>query len=109
MYGGVPSVNSLQAVYNFQDKPWVFAHMMNIQRKMGKDSFPLIDQCFYPDFKEMSSYIPKLPAVLKIGHAHGGEFTGVWGEWCVNLLIFRGFCRSREDTCGDDKRLSGCE
>ncbi len=79
MYGGVPSVNSLQAVYNFQDKPWVFAHMMNIQRKMGKDSFPLIDQCFYPDFKEMSSYIPKLPAVLKIGHAHGGELMVDFG------------------------------
>jgi hypothetical protein len=70
MYGGVPSVNSLQAVYNFQDKPWVFAHMMNIQRK--HHNFPLIEQYFYPDFKEMASIVPKLPGVLKIGHAHGG-------------------------------------
>ena len=72
MYGGVPSVNSLQAIYNFQDKPWVFAHMMNIQRKYGRDAFPLIEQYFYPDFKEMGTMVPRLPAVLKIGHAHGG-------------------------------------
>lgn len=72
MYGGIPSVNSLAAIYNFQDKPWVFAHMMNFQRKHGRDAFPLIEQYFYPDFKEMATMVPRLPGVLKIGHAHGG-------------------------------------
>jgi len=70
MYGGLYSVNSLAAIYNFQDKPWVFAHMINLQRK--NNNLPLIEQNFYPDFKNMAAFVPKLPTVLKIGHAHGG-------------------------------------
>ena len=52
-YGGVPSVNSLESIHSFQDKPWVHAHLLNIQRRLGKDAFPLIDQTFYPNHKEM--------------------------------------------------------
>jgi hypothetical protein len=70
MYGGLFSVNSLAAIYNFQDKPWVFAHMVGIQKRVP--GFPLIEQNFYPDFKDMNTFVPKIPAVLKIGHAHGG-------------------------------------
>lgn len=43
-----------------QDKPWVFGHLVQIQRRLGKDSFPLIDQTFYPDHREMVSNIPFL-------------------------------------------------
>lgn len=70
-YGGVPSINTLSAIYNFQDKPWVFGHLISLQKKLGKDNFPLIDQSFYPNWKEMMSS-SKLPAVVKIGHAHSG-------------------------------------
>ncbi|XP_073976738.1 synapsin [Rhodnius prolixus] len=70
-YGGVPSINTLSAIYNFQDKPWVFGHLISLQKKMGKENFPLIDQSFYPNFKEMMTS-SKLPAVVKIGHAHSG-------------------------------------
>uniref|UniRef100_A0A1B6CXF0 Synapsin-2 n=1 Tax=Clastoptera arizonana TaxID=38151 RepID=A0A1B6CXF0_9HEMI len=70
-FGGVPSINSLHAVYNFQDKPWVFAHLLQIQRRLGKENFPLIEQTFYPNYKEMLS-APKFPVVFKIGHAHSG-------------------------------------
>jgi len=70
-YGGVPSINSLGAIYQFQDKPWVFGHMMEIQRRLGKEQFPLIEQTFYPNHREMT-VAPRLPAVVKIGHAHGG-------------------------------------
>lgn len=70
-FGGVPSINSLEAVYHFQDKPWVFGHLLDLQRRFGRDQFPLIDQTFYPNHREMMS-APRLPAVLKIGHAHGG-------------------------------------
>ncbi|KAJ8667108.1 hypothetical protein QAD02_008770 [Eretmocerus hayati] len=55
MYGGIPSVNNLHAVYNFQDKPWVFAHLLGLQRRLGKESFPLIDQTYYPNHREMVS------------------------------------------------------
>jgi len=72
-YGGVPSINSLQSIYNFQDRPWVYAHMMGVQKKLGKEKFPLIDQTYYPNHNEMvSAAAGKLPCVLKVGHAHAG-------------------------------------
>ncbi|KAE8741457.1 hypothetical protein FOCC_FOCC013001, partial [Frankliniella occidentalis] len=51
-FGGIPSVNSLTAVYNFQDKPWVFGHLLQLQRRLGKENFPLIEQTFYPNYRE---------------------------------------------------------
>ncbi|EZA62281.1 Synapsin [Ooceraea biroi] len=71
MYGGVPSVNNLTAIYNFQDKPWVFAHLLALQRRLGKDHFPLIEQSYYPNHREMVS-ASRYPVVVKLGHAHGG-------------------------------------
>ncbi|CAH1979532.1 unnamed protein product [Acanthoscelides obtectus] len=56
-YGGVPSINSLNSIYNFQDKPWVFGHLLQLQRRLGKENFPLIEQTFYPDHHEMVSIL----------------------------------------------------
>ncbi|XP_046384730.1 synapsin [Ischnura elegans] len=70
-FGGVPSVNSLHSIYNFQDKPWVFAHLLQLQRRLGKENFPLIEQNYYPNSREMLS-APRFPLVIKMGHAHGG-------------------------------------
>lgn len=33
-YGGVPSVNSLHSLYNFQDKPWVVSSTFIIFKKL---------------------------------------------------------------------------
>ena len=38
-----------------QDRPWVYAHMLNIQKKLGREEFPLIDQAFFPNYKDMVS------------------------------------------------------
>ncbi|CAL1280364.1 unnamed protein product [Larinioides sclopetarius] len=70
-YGGVPSVNSLHSLYNFQDKPWVFSQLLHMQRRLGKENFPLIEQSYFPNHKEMLTAV-KYPSVVKIGHAHGG-------------------------------------
>ncbi|GAB1610018.1 synapsin-like, partial, partial [Argonauta hians] len=70
-YGGVPSINTLASIYNFQDKPWVMAHLIQIHKKLGPERFPLIDQAYYPNHKEML-VTPKFPVVVKIGHAHSG-------------------------------------
>ncbi|XP_070791174.1 synapsin-1 [Pituophis catenifer annectens] len=70
-YAGVPSVNTLHSVYNFCDKPWVFAQMVRLHRKLGPEEFPLIDQTFYPNHKEMLT-TSKYPVVVKMGHAHSG-------------------------------------
>ncbi|KAM9042210.1 synapsin-1 isoform 1-T1 [Megaptera novaeangliae] len=70
-YAGIPSVNSLHSVYNFCDKPWVFAQMVRLHKKLGTEEFPLIDQTFYPNHKEMLSSTT-YPVVVKMGHAHSG-------------------------------------
>ncbi|KAL8593454.1 hypothetical protein ACOMHN_037288 [Nucella lapillus] len=70
-YGGIPALNSLSAAYNFLDKPWVFAQMIQIQKRLGREAFPLIEQAYYPNHKEML-ITPKFPVVVKIGHAHQG-------------------------------------
>lgn len=39
----------------WQDKPWVFGHLLDLQRRFGREQFPLIDQTFYPNHREMVS------------------------------------------------------
>ncbi|XP_059469483.1 synapsin [Neocloeon triangulifer] len=70
-FGGVPAINTINAIYNFQDKPWVFAHLLQIQQRLGKDNFPLIDQVYYPYARDMLSS-SRYPVVFKVGHAHSG-------------------------------------
>uniref|UniRef100_H2USC9 Synapsin-1 n=1 Tax=Takifugu rubripes TaxID=31033 RepID=H2USC9_TAKRU len=70
-YAGIPSVNSLDSIYNLCDKPWAFSQLINSQKKLGSDKFPLIDQTFYPNYRDMIT-TPSFPVVVKIGHAHSG-------------------------------------
>ncbi|XP_041638640.1 synapsin-2b [Cheilinus undulatus] len=70
-YAGVPSVNSLDSIYNLSDKPWAFSQLINNQKRLGTDKFPLIDQTFYPNYRDMIT-TPSFPVVVKIGHAHSG-------------------------------------
>uniref|UniRef100_A0A672YVR4 Synapsin-1 n=1 Tax=Sphaeramia orbicularis TaxID=375764 RepID=A0A672YVR4_9TELE len=70
-YAGVPTVNSLHSVYNFCDKPWVFAQMSRMHKQLGPEEFPLIEQVYYPNHKEMITS-PRFPVVVKMGHAHSG-------------------------------------
>lgn len=43
--------------FKFQDKPWVFAHLLQLQRRLGKDVFPLIEQTYFPSPKELVSEV----------------------------------------------------
>ncbi|XP_053324587.1 synapsin-2 [Spea bombifrons] len=70
-YAGIPSINSLESIYNFSDKPWVFAQLISAYKMLGPERFPLIEQTFYPNHKEMLA-MPTFPVVVKIGHAHSG-------------------------------------
>lgn len=67
-----------------------FANLLAIQRKQGKESFPLIEQTFYQTYKDSVSIfvlfeilslkfinfeqsgVPKLPCVVKIGSSSSG-------------------------------------
>ncbi|XP_075066542.1 synapsin-3 [Mixophyes fleayi] len=70
-YGAVPSVNSLYSIYNFCSKPWVFSQLIKIFQRLGVDKFPLVDQTFFPNHKQMLT-TPNFPVVVKLGHAHAG-------------------------------------
>jgi len=70
-YGNIPSVNSLESIYNFQDRPWTFAQLVNVQEKLGRDKFPLVQQTYFPGHQEMSGF-SNFPCVFKVGHAHAG-------------------------------------
>ncbi|KAI7797697.1 synapsin-1 isoform X1 [Triplophysa rosa] len=70
-YAGIPSVNSLHSVYNFCDKPWMFAQLSRLYKQLGPEEFPLIDQVYYPNHKEMIT-TSSFPVVVKMGHAHSG-------------------------------------
>lgn len=37
--------------------PHQFSQLITIQQKLGKDNFPLIEQTFYPNYKEMVSLL----------------------------------------------------
>ena len=49
----------------FQDKPWVYAHLLEIQRRVGRENFPLIDQVFYPSHRDMVSSLSQILSVNK--------------------------------------------
>ncbi|XP_053318216.1 synapsin-3 [Spea bombifrons] len=70
-YGGVPGTNSLYSIYNFCSKPWVFSQLIKIFQRLGADKFPLVDQSFFPNHKQMLT-TPSFPVVVKMGHAHAG-------------------------------------
>ena len=40
-------------IWCVQDKPWVYAHLLEIQRRVGRENFPLIEQVFYPSHSGM--------------------------------------------------------
>uniref|UniRef100_A0A665UGU2 Synapsin-1 n=1 Tax=Echeneis naucrates TaxID=173247 RepID=A0A665UGU2_ECHNA len=62
-YAGIPSVNSLDSIYNLSDKPWAVSktHSHPTYCFIGCRCF-LMEQITAPGF----------PVVVKIGHAHSG-------------------------------------
>lgn len=40
-----------------QDKPWVFSHLLQLQRRLGRDGFPLIEQTFFPNPRDLVSVL----------------------------------------------------
>eukprot|EP01113_Clastostelium_recurvatum_P024610 TRINITY_DN2937_c1_g1_i2.p1 TRINITY_DN2937_c1_g1~~TRINITY_DN2937_c1_g1_i2.p1 ORF type:complete len:375 (-),score=106.16 TRINITY_DN2937_c1_g1_i2:25-1149(-) len=71
MYVNVPSINSLQAFYDCQEKPLLYRKLLQVQKRLGTLEFPLIPQTFHPDHKAMY-FLPEFPVVVKVGTASGG-------------------------------------
>ena len=70
-HAGVPCVNSLHSLLCCLERPWVFGELKKIQRRLGADRFPLIDQTFYPSHRNMV-IDPGFPCVVKVGPCHAG-------------------------------------
>jgi len=70
-FAGVPSVNSLESIYNCTERPWVFAQLIKIRNRVGEDKFPLIEQNYFSTHQEMQ-ITPQYPIVVKVGNAHAG-------------------------------------
>jgi len=70
-YANVPSVNSLESVYNFLERPWTFSELIKIRNRVGEENFPLIEQNYYSTHQEMI-ITPQYPIVVKVGPAHAG-------------------------------------
>ncbi|ELR10890.1 Synapsin, ATP binding domain containing protein [Acanthamoeba castellanii str. Neff] len=71
MHAGLGSVNSLLSAYMCLERPTVFGELRKIQKRLGKDNFPVIEQTLYGNHREML-ITPDFPIVGKVGHAHAG-------------------------------------
>lgn len=78
MHAGLGSVNTLESAYMCRERPVMWGALKKIQNKLGKKNFPLVDQTYYPHFRQMV-IAPECPCVVKLGFAHSG-----FGKVCVH-------------------------
>jgi hypothetical protein len=71
MYADVPAINSLTSLYQDLERSVMFAELAKIERRLGHDKFPLIDQTYYGSASDMV-IAPSFPCVVKVSHAHAG-------------------------------------
>jgi len=65
MTANVPSINSLFSMYMHLERPIMYAGLRRVQKKLGRDDFPLIDQTYFSGHKEMI-ISPSYPCILKV-------------------------------------------
>lgn len=70
-YAGIPCVNSIESILMTQERPLCHAALLDIERRLGADAFPLLPQTYYPNHQAMM-FTPQYPIVAKVGHAHAG-------------------------------------
>ena len=70
-HANIPMINALEDVIAEIEKPIMYGRLRKIRDKYGQDKFPLIPQCYYPEFKSIG-FPPSEPFVLKVGFPHAG-------------------------------------
>lgn len=70
MMAGIPSMNSLMSEYMNMERPIMYGGLKEVQKKLGKDKFPLIEINYYSSSNEMVLSPDKMPSIIKISHAH---------------------------------------
>jgi len=70
-FADIPSVNTLESILMNQERSWMYGGLVSIQKRLGQEEFPLIEQIFYPSHIQMRDQMP-YPLVVKVGAAHAG-------------------------------------
>lgn len=71
LFADVPGMNSLESILMFCERPAVQGQLHRLQRKLGKEIFPVVPQHFCCSSRSLM-YGYTFPAVVKIGSAHAG-------------------------------------
>lgn len=70
--GNIQSVNSLDSIFRFTERPIVHGELVKLNRKYGDGQFPLVEQSYFSGFRSMM-YGNKFPCIVKVGSAHAGD------------------------------------
>ena len=70
-FAGVPSVNSVDSILMFCERPVAHGQLVQIQRRVGKERFPLVEAHYFPTHRQML-FGPPFPAVVKVAHGEAG-------------------------------------
>jgi len=71
LFADLPSLNSLQSILMFCERPAVAGQLQRLQRRLGADAFPVVHQHFASSHRSLM-YGYTFPAVVKVGSAHAG-------------------------------------
>jgi hypothetical protein len=64
-------VNGIGGMMAEQDRPVMYGGLRQIEKRLGRDRFPVIPQYYYPCWGDML-ITPQLPTVVKVGWPHAG-------------------------------------
>lgn len=64
-------INDINTIFAELEKPIMYGRLRKIRDEVGEKNFPLIQQYYYPDHKEII-FTPKIPYVLKVSYPHAG-------------------------------------
>ncbi|KAH3746107.1 synapsin 2A [Pelomyxa schiedti] len=85
MVAGIPSVNSLQSIFFSTQRAANIAELMAIQKRVGKDKFPLVPMTYFPNTTEHIVHDFTGGVVAKVGTSLGGygkmKFGGPGGDF----------------------------
>jgi len=95
IHANIPSVNTLTSAYMCLERPTVFGALKEIEKKLGHQNFPLIEQNFYPSHKTLV-ITPSYPIICKVGHTHAG-YGKMKFENAGDFADFRGLVAIHED------------
>ena len=70
-HSNIPTLNSIESMIMNLERPLMYSALHGIQKRLGKERFPLITQYYYPNWREMR-ITPNYPIVVKVGHVHAG-------------------------------------